>query len=329
MNLWFFIVMNILFITSSRIGDAVLSTGLLDHIARTYPQGKVTIVCGPLSAPLFEGYPNLKEIIPLKKKKYNGHWLSLCKRAVGTRWDIVVDLRNSLVSRLVRAERRYIFGKHINQKLHKVEQCAAVMRLDDVPAPKLWFTRPQMMKARALVPDGSPVLAVGPAANWLAKTWPAENFIEVIKYITTEKMSGARVAVFAAPGEEKTAQKVLDSIPSAQRIDVIAKADPGTAAAALARCAYYIGNDSGLMHCAAAAGVKTFGLFGPSWPHLYRPWGDHCDYAQTPESFDQLIAYEGYSAKTAPCLMGSLSVEIVKRKIENFCHPREGGDPVK
>ena len=64
------------------------------------------------------------------------------------------------------------------------------------------------------------------------------------------------------------------------------------AAAAIARCSFYIGNDSGLMHAAAAAGVPTVGLFGPSWPYLYKPWGPHTGYASTPENFDQLIDCE-------------------------------------
>src|SRR5262245_4189048 len=59
--------MKILFITSSRIGDAVLSTGLLNYMAQKWPDAKVTIACGALAASLFEGYPNLERLIPMKK----------------------------------------------------------------------------------------------------------------------------------------------------------------------------------------------------------------------------------------------------------------------
>lgn len=309
--------MNVLFITSSRLGDAVLSTGLLDHIARKYPDSKVTIVCGPLTQSLFEGYPNLAKIIPLKKQRHNKHWLSLWKETVRTRWDIVVDLRNSAVSRLIPAKQRFIFGKHIDQNLHKVEQCAAVMKLDDVPMPKLWLTEAQKNKASNFMAGQGPCIAVGPTANWLAKTWPSENFIHIIKFMTGKNgpMTGARVAIFAAPGEEKAAYQVLQSIPPEKQIDIIAKTDPGTAAAALSLCDFYIGNDSGLMHCAAASNIPTLGLFGPSYPHLYRPYGPHCAYAATPQTFDELINYPGYDPKTAPCLMTSLTVEMVQARI--------------
>ena len=313
--------MNILFITSSRLGDAVLSTGLLDHLIKANPQARITVACGVLPASLFDGMPGLERVIPLKKQKYHGHWRYLWRQVVGRKWDIVVDLRNSVVSRLVRADQYYIYGNHIDDGLHKVEQCAAVMRLDDVPAPVIWASSGQNEAATRLIPDGGAVLGIGPTANWIGKTWPAERFTKVIDRITAPGglLPDARVAVFAAPGEEADAYTVLNAVPEKRRLDVIAKTDPGTAAAALQRCALYIGNDSGLMHCAAAAGVPTVGLFGPSYPHLYRPWGDHTAYAATPESYDELTDFEGYDPKTLDrSLMTSLSVERVMDVIDSF-----------
>ena len=318
--------MNVLFITSSRIGDAVLSSGLLNRIEQTYPDAKVTIACGPLAVSLFEGYPLLERLIPLKKEKHHKHWIKLWRQVVETRWDIVIDLRDSAVSRLVRAKQRYVFGKYIDKAQHKAVQNAAVMKLGDVPAPKLWFTDLQQEKAGALIPQGGPVLGVGPTANWIGKTWPAERFVEVVRSMIAQGgvMEGARVAVFGASGEEEGAYAVYDALPEEQRLDVIAKGTPGEAAAALARCDFYLGNDSGLMHCSAASGVPTFGLFGPSYPHIYAPYGAHCDYARTPETFDELIDFEGYDPKTLDTsLMTSLEVDVVKDKITEMFAKRK------
>lgn len=310
--------MNILFITSSRIGDAVLSTGLLDYIAQTWPKARVTIACGPLAVSLFEGYPQLERIISLKKERYNVHWLKLWKQVALTKWDMVIDLRNSAVSRLIWASKRFNFGGHIDGEAHKAVQNAAVMKLKTVPAPKLWFSAAQTEKADALMSGSGKILGIGPTANWIGKTWPAERFIEVIDFMTSEGgvMEGARVAVFAAPGEEADAYKVLGSVPPERQIDGIAKGTPGEATAAIARCDFYIGNDSGLMHCAAASNVPTLGLFGPSYDYIYAPYGDHCAFLRTPESFDELIDFPGYDPKTLDhTLMSSLSVEAVKEKI--------------
>jgi ADP-heptose:LPS heptosyltransferase len=45
------------------------------------------------------------------------------------------------------------------------------------------------------------------------------------------------------------------------------------AGACLARCVLFVGNDSGLMHLAASAGVPTLGLFGPTPASEYAPAG--------------------------------------------------------
>ncbi|NQZ14564.1 MAG: glycosyltransferase family 9 protein [Alphaproteobacteria bacterium] len=315
--------MKVLFITSTRLGDGILSTGLLDHLLNEHPEAKVTVACGWLPSSVFEGFPNVENIIVMKKEKRHGHWIKLWKRVIGTRWDMVIDLRDSAVSRLIFASKRYIFSKHIDQSQHKVKQAAEVMKLDSIPVPNLHFTQSQKEFADILITDGGPVIGVGPSANWIGKTWPAENFIEVLQWLISDDglYPGARVAVFAAPGEEEQAAPVLESIPEAQRIDGIAKGLPGDVAAALSKCDFYIGNDSGLMHAAAAAGVPTLGLFGPSYPHLYAPYGDHCAIAQTPETFDQLIDFEGYSSKTFDrSLMVTLKqqvvIDIIKKEFE-------------
>lgn len=300
----------ILFITSTRLGDAVLSTGLLAHLARTYPESEITVACGPLVEGLFTPAPNVARVLALRKEPRAGHWRKLWRACVGTKWDIVVDLRNSAVSRLLLSGKRHVWNNPPDE-LHKVEQNAHIMGLTDAPpAPELWFSDTVCKRAAELVPDGGPVLAVGPSANWIGKSWPAENFIELVERLTSETdgiLPGARVAVIAAPGEEEPANKVLDSVPEDRRIDIIAKADPATVAAAIARCDFYVGNDSGLMHCAAATGVPTLGLFGPSKPHHYRPWGPRAAWVSTPETMEELLG--GRPANIRECLMESLTIE--------------------
>lgn len=311
-------IKKILFITSSRIGDAVLSSGLLRYVQDEYPDAKVTICCGPLAVSLFEGVPALEKIITIKKRRYNKHWYDLWKEIVGVRYDIVIDLRNSIVSRLIRAESRYIHGAYIDKSIPKVEQNASVMRLEKAPDPKMWFTDKQKKVAQHFIPDGGKVFGVGPTSNWIGKTWPEERFVEIIEWMTGKGglMEGARVAVLGAPGEEAVARRVLATVSENKRIDIIAKTDSGTAAACLERCDFYIGNDSGLMHCAAAVGTPTLGVFGPGYPDIYGPWGKRTAIVTTPETVYELTDYAGYDSKTCGCLMGTLSVEKVKEAIK-------------
>ena len=67
------------------------------------------------------------------------------------------------------------------------------------------------------------------------------------------------------------AAPVLAALPDA--IDLAGRLTLPEAAACLARCRLFVGNDSGLMHLAAAAGAATLGLFGPTPASEYAPSG--------------------------------------------------------
>jgi heptosyltransferase I len=52
---------------------------------------------------------------------------------------------------------------------------------------------------------------------------------------------------------------------------VVARIHLRRTAALLARCQLFIGNDTGLLHLAAAVGVEVAGVFGPTSPAVYLP----------------------------------------------------------
>ncbi len=305
--------MNILFVTSSRIGDAVLSTGLLDHLIATYPDARITLACGPAAAPLFEATPNVVRVITLVKRRWGGHWLMLWRKVGTTVWDLVVDLRASVLAWLVPARARRVHRPSKDQ-IHKVRLLAEVLGLDEPPAPRIWTAERHRAGARELVPDDGAVLAVGPTANWGGKQWPAERFAEVIERLTAPHaiLAGARTAIFGAASERPAALPVIESVPAPRRLDLVGKTDLLTAFACLERCALYIGNDSGLMHLAAAAGVPTLGLFGPSKDRLYAPWGEHTAVVRTARSFEDIVGTPGYDRRRHETHMESLSVDAVE-----------------
>ena len=74
------------------------------------------------------------------------------------------------------------------------------------------------------------------------------------------------------------------------------------------RAAFFIGNDSGLMHLAAAAGTPTVGLFGPSRTELYAPWGERTAAVRTDEPFEALMARTGPGGAVRDTLMRGLTV---------------------
>src|ERR1700742_4495426 len=100
--------MRILFVTANRLGDAVLSTGLLAHLIGQYPACRITVACGPVAAGVFQRMPNLERIIVMAKQPLGLHWLSLSGQVVARRWDLVVDIRGSALSWLIPTVRRAV-----------------------------------------------------------------------------------------------------------------------------------------------------------------------------------------------------------------------------
>jgi len=304
--------MQILFVTATRIGDAVLSTGLLAHLIERYPGGRLTIAAGPVAAPLFEAVPGLERVIGMEKQRLAIHWLGLYRAVAGRRWDIVVDLRGSALPWLLRAGERYAMAKG-NVHEHRVRQLARLFALDPPPSPRLWLTPAHKQRAEALIPAGGPVLAIGPAANWRGKQWRGERFAELARRLTAGDgpLPGARIAVLAAAHERAQAEPLLAAGPAARIIDLIGKTDLLTATAALRRCALFVGNDTGLMHIAAASGVPTLGLFGPSPIDQYAPWGPCTAVARTEVPAEAMYA-SGFDHRTTDTLMDSLSVDAAE-----------------
>ncbi len=304
--------MRILFITATRIGDAVLSTGLLDHLIRQHPDARVTVACGPDAAPLFAEMPNLDRLIPMPKERWSMHWVRLWWACVNIHWDLVVDLRKSVVAYILSSTNRHTLANS-KEPVHRVRLIADVMGLPETPMPHIWIKDERRVEAAGLLPNRRPVLAVGPTTNWVAKTWRAENFVALIERLTGPSgiLPGAQVAVFGAPHERHQAQPVIDALPADQVIDLVGKIDLLTVYACLERCAFYVGNDSALMHLAAASGIPTLGLFGPSSEVFYAPWGWYAAVARTQESFDTIFPKD-FDHRSSGTLMDSLTVDAAE-----------------
>ncbi|WP_282605043.1 glycosyltransferase family 9 protein [Pelagibius sp. Alg239-R121] len=306
--------MRILFITSNRIGDAIQSTGILSALIERHPGAQVTVAAGAVSAPLFKALPELDRLFVMKKRPYAGHWRELWRAAIGTHWDLVVDLRASKFSWAVRCRRSLTVASKLDDEPRVLELARLIGQEIDPPAPRVWLSEEHEREAATVLPDGVPVLAVGPTANWIGKTWMPERFGELIQRLTAPDgaIPGARIAVFGAPGEEAQAAPLLEALPGNKTIDLIGKLDLLSSAACLQRCAFFVGNDSGLMHLSAAVGTPTLGLFGPSSERRYGPWGKHCGYIRTPETLDEIVNQPGYHHTLPKSWMSNLLVEDVE-----------------
>jgi ADP-heptose:LPS heptosyltransferase len=271
--------------------------------------------------------PGLERLIEMPKRKSGLHWLSLWNKVRGRRWGLVLDMRGSGLSRALSARRRAVRRSPPAAlgPVHKVVEAARVLKIEDDPAAPFFYTGAETeARAEALTAGGGPILALAPAANWVGKTWPAERFAVLAAELLGPRgpLSGGRLMILGGPDDRWTCEVVRRSIPRERMIDLVGQVDLLTAYACLKRARLFVGNDSGLMHLAAAAGAPTLGLFGPSDDRLYAPFGPLARALRGPRDFETFLKIDP-TLSNAVCHMLDLPVEWVSREARQLLKDTE------
>lgn len=124
------------------------------------------------------------------------------------------------------------------------------------------FTGPEHIReADEIVSRAGDRLAVlNPAAGWVTKMWPGENYGRLADALWAEHNLRSVVAV--GPGEAELGEKVLNASRSGEAIAI----QPSLKGyfELLKRASIYIGGDTGPMHLAVAGGTPVVGIFGPT-----------------------------------------------------------------
>lgn len=137
------------------------------------------------------------------------------------------------------------------------------------------FTEEMRVAARALLtiegidPADKPLVIIQPGAKWAPRRWNMENYAAVIDILES---NGIRTIVNAGPGEKHLIELISKRCNSSP-VCLWPPVPLDTLCGLLILSDAYLGNDSGPMHMAAAAGTPVVAIFGPTSPQHTSPRG--------------------------------------------------------
>jgi len=303
----------ILLLAPNWLGDVVMTTPLLSLLSRARfgardVRAGIFLAVRPAWSPLFDADPRLAAVFPVERSGRHGGLAGVWRLARELRElkaDAIVigppSLRAGLVSRLAGIPQRFGYrtdgrGLFLNAGLdfpgrghgHYSDQLVALGRallvrlrgrVPDFSGPDTGPLLPGC--ARQVVPgwdEGPPVWALGVGATYGgAKAWPRAKVLEFIA--TTVKRHRVRLVLLgegpAYLGESSGGLMVRRELAGdAGVVDLVGRTSLPQVCDLLGRSRVFVGNDSGLMHLAAAMGTPTVGLFGSSDPNWTAPLGD-------------------------------------------------------
>ncbi len=150
-----------------------------------------------------------------------------------------------------------------------------------LPAPELSVPDSLRFWARdwlegRLGPDVRAV-TIHPGSGSPAKCWPAESCAALVRRLT------APVLLLEGPADAGACERLRALLPPSCPTVRAAGLSLLQSAAVVERSVLFVGNDSGISHLAAALGVPTVAVFGPTDPSVWAPLGRRVAVVRSPD----------------------------------------------
>ena len=318
---------NILVVRMDGIGDMVLTTPFLRELRRNHPSASITMVTSPVSFELFEFCPYLDEILmydwqktqkfPLKRKcddiqkfvrrNLQNYRYSL---AVVPRWG-PDSYGASFLAFLSGATRRVAYSEKVehekeifnqnydslftdllyNRNLkHEVERSLDILLwMHDIVCDtrlELWETKLDRCRIKSIlkenVQDGLRLVAIGISASTDKKKWDMNNYLRLIQSMHGQAF---RFVLIGGAEDKALARKLFASC---EVINLVGELSLRETVALMRHVVLYVGNDTGIMHIAAACGVRIVEIRGNDdviySTERFHPWGVEYALLQSPNA---------------------------------------------
>ena len=295
--------MKILVRVPNWVGDAVMSVPALEAIRNSRADAEISILARPGVAALFFGQSFADRILEYDDRGKHRGWLGrekLIRQLRGEKFDCAVllqnafeaawlmwragiprrigysrDARGALLTNAVRVPRPGEIPLHESHYYLELLRRAGWIEFRGevkpirLQIPETARDSAEIALRRAGARDTAWRCAIAPGASYgAAKCWPPERFASLADRLISE--CGADVIFFGTPEERQIVALICEKM-KLRPISLAGETSMGDLPALFSACSMFIGNDSGAMHVAAAAGIPVVGIFGSTDPEGTAP----------------------------------------------------------
>ncbi|MBI4435920.1 MAG: glycosyltransferase family 9 protein [Candidatus Omnitrophica bacterium] len=309
----------ILIISLSNIGDMLLTLPVLGSLRRAFPSAEVSLLVGRAGGDLFLQDPRLREVILYDKEASLREKWDLIRSLRKKRFDLVVDLRNSLFPLFIGAPHHTrLFTQAPSELRHKIDRHLWKLNALGIPTDgwrkeNLWIPSGVEDQMRnKLSPLGvrleDPFIVVSPGSKSDLKRWRTAGFRELSDRLLREKRMPL---LFVGDPQDRAAVETITASLQGPVHSLVGQTSLLDLAVLIREAKLLITNDSAPLHVATLLGTPTVAIFGPTDPKKYGPRSPRsevvrkelfcspCEKAQCPyhhECMEELEAEEVYQA---------------------------------
>ena len=282
----------VLVVVTRRIGDVLLATPLIRSLKQAWPNARIDALVFAGTQGVLPGNPDLDQVLTVPERPgFSTHVALLARLFRG--YDLALSLipgdrptlyawiagRRSLGLLVDQPDQRWkkiLLGQWIPfdaMNTHTVRaHLSLAVALGVTPLPGVvtaWLPDDAAAVEALLGKPCAPLAVLHPYPKFRYKMWHEAGWIEVARWFIA---NGFRVALTGSPDADERAyvDAIARQVPDA--LNLAGRLTLGGTAALLARAKFFVGPDTAITHMAAASGVPTIALFGPSDPVKWGPW---------------------------------------------------------
>jgi lipopolysaccharide heptosyltransferase II len=283
-------IRRILVVSSTAIGDALLSTPALRSLRMAYPDAQIALLINAAYVELFQGQPRIDELI-----RYDGGWrrfLRLAGELRARRFDLVCILHGNepqatplaylsgarFIFKLPNTSRfRFLLSNTVpllnwDDFEHGIDQRLAVAKLGGgavtdrrMELPVAEATRQDLatlMATRGIAPN-TVLIALQPGASTASRRWAPSRFVALARRLLASDPD-LGIVLTGSPAERALTGAIAAELTTPRVWNSAGQLPLRLLPALVERCTLMVSGDTGPMHLAVTVGTPVVALFAVS-----------------------------------------------------------------